>query len=384
MSRPRIGINLLWLLPDAAGGAEEYAVRLLRALDEVAGGGLDITLLCNQRFLAAHPGLVGRPRIAVAPVDGGSRAARILAESTWLLREAAEARLHLVHHLNNVVPWLRNRPSVLTIHDLRPLVLPETVGRAQGAYLRARLRPSVRRASVITTPSAFVRETVIDLLEADPDRVRVVSAPLFLADAERSAASGTKTGASAGARHFLYPAITNPHKNHRTLLEAFAKVVAVRDDAVLTLTGASGPAEGAVKSAIEALGLSNRVRRLGRVPAEQLDALFRDAVAVVYPSTYEGFGLPLAEAMATGCPVIASDRTALPEVVGDAGILLDPDDVDGWADAMLRLLGDQKLRAELIASGRARARSLSPEEAARRQVEVYRLALETPRRRAAS
>jgi glycosyltransferase involved in cell wall biosynthesis len=384
VSRPRIGINLLWLLPDAAGGAEEYAIRLLRALDEVAGDGLDITLLCNRRFPTAHPELAGRPQIAVAPIDGGSRAARIVAESTWLPRQAASARLHLVHHLNNVVPWLRNRTSVLTIHDLRPIVLPETVGRAQGAYLRARLGPSVRRASVITTPSAFVRETVIDLLGADPDRVRVVSAPLFLPDAKRSATAGTTTGTSAGARHFLYPAITNPHKNHRTLLEAFAKVVAVRDDAVLTLTGASGSAEGAVKSAIEGLGLSNKVRRLGRVPAEQLDALFRDAVALVYPSTYEGFGLPLAEAMATGCPVIASDRTALPEVVGDAGILLDPDDVDGWANAMLRLLGDQSLRAELITSGRERTRSLSPEEAARRQVDVYRLALETPRRRAAS
>ncbi|MDQ4108227.1 MAG: glycosyltransferase family 4 protein, partial [Actinomycetota bacterium] len=378
MSRPRIGINLLWLLPDAAGGAEEYAIRLLRALDEVAGDGLDITLLCNRRFPAAHPELAGRPRIAVAPIDGGSRAARIVTESTWLLREAADARLHLVHHLNNVVPWLRNRTSVLTIHDLRPLALPETVGRVQGAYLRARLGPSVRRASVITTPSAFVRDTVIDRLGADPDRVRVVSAPLFLSDAERRATAGATTGASAGARHFLYPAITNPHKNHRTLLEAFAKVVAVRDDAVLTLTGASGPAEGAVKSAIEALGLSNKVRRLGRVSAERLDALFSDAVALVYPSTYEGFGLPLGEAMARGCPVIASDRTALPEVVGDAGILLDPDDVGGWANAMLRLLDDQSLRAELIASGRERARSLSPEEAARRQVDVYRLALERP------
>lgn len=384
MSRPRIGINLLWLLPDAAGGAEEYAIRLLRALEEVAGDGLDITLLCNRRFPAAHPELAGGSRLAVAPIDGGTRAARIVAESTWLLREAADARLHLVHHLNNVVPWLRNRPSVLTIHDLRPLVLPETVGRAQGVYLRARLRPSVRRASVITTPSAFVRETVIDLLGADPDRVRVVSAPLFHADAKRNATAGATSGTSAGPRHFLYPAITNPHKNHRTLLEAFAKLVAVRDDAVLTLTGGSGPAEGDVKSAIEELGLSKTVRRLGRVPAEQLDALFRDAVALVYPSTYEGFGLPLAEAMAMGCPVIASDRTALPEVVGDAGILLDADDVDGWAGAMLRLLDDQSLRARLIAAGRERARSLTPEEAARRQVDAYRLALETPRRRAAS
>lgn len=379
MSKPRVGINLLWLLPEAAGGAEEYAIRLLRALDEVAGDGLDITVLCNRRFPAAYPEFAGRVRIAVAPIEGGSRVARIVAESTWLLREAANTRLHLVHHLNNVVPWLRNRPSVLTIHDLRPLVLPETLGRAHGAYLRARLGPSVRQASIITTPSAFVRGTVIELLGADPDRVQVVSAPLFLSDEARTRSTG-----STERFHFLYPAITSPHKNHRTLLEAFAKVIAVRDDAELLLTGAAGPAEGAVASAIEELGLMNNVRRLGRVPAQELDALFRDAVALVYPSTYEGFGLPLAEAMAVGCPVIASDRTALPEVTGGAGILLDPGDVDGWAEAMLRLLDDEGRRADMIAAGRDRVRSFAPKEAARRQVAAYRLALETPGRRAAS
>jgi glycosyltransferase involved in cell wall biosynthesis len=380
VTQPRIGINLLWLLPEEAGGAEEYAVRLLRALDEVAGDALDITLLCNRRFTSAHPELARRPRTAVAPIDGGSRVARIVAESTWLAREAAKARLHLVHHLNNVTPWRTNLPSVLTIHDLRPLVLPETSGRAHGAYLRARLGPSVRRASVITTPSAFVRETVVELLGADPDRVQVVSAPLFASDA----APRSSAAAPAGVAHFLYPAITAPHKNHRTLLEAFAKVIAVRNDAVLVLTGAPGPAEGAVASAIEELGLSSNVRRLGRVPAEELDVLFRGAVALVYPSTYEGFGLPLAEAMAVGCPVIASDRTALPEVVGEAAILLEPDDVEAWADAMLRLLDDEGRRTELIAAGRERVRSFSPEEAARRQVAAYRLALETPGRRAAS
>ena len=192
MTQPRIGINLLWLLPEEAGGAEEYAIRLLRALDEVAVDALDITLLCNRRFPSAHPELAGRSRIAVAPIDGGSRVARIVAESTWLTRESAKARLHLVHHLNNVAPWRTNRPSVMTIHDLRPVMLPETLGRAHGAYLRARLGPSVRRASVVTTPSSFVRETVIELLGADPDRVQVVSAPLCVSDAARTRSTGAR------------------------------------------------------------------------------------------------------------------------------------------------------------------------------------------------
>jgi alpha-1,3-rhamnosyl/mannosyltransferase len=167
------------------------------------------------------------------------------------------------------------------------------------------------------------------------------------------------------------------------LLEAFARVADVHDQITLVLTGAAGAAEDAVAGAIADLGLEGRVRRLGRVPPARLAALFRSAVALVYPSTYEGFGLPLAEAMAAGCPVIAADRTALPEVLGGAGILVDPADAPGWADAISLLLADGPLRVRLIAAGRERARSFSPEEAARRQVAAYRLALETPRRRAA-
>lgn len=386
MTKPRIGINLLWLLPDAAGGAEEYAIRLLHALGDVAAGALEVTLLCNRRFPAAYPDLAGRFRTAVAPVDGRSRVARIAVESTWLLGAASRARLHLIHHLNNVVPWVRNRPSLVTIHDLRPLVLPGTLGKVHGAYLRARLGPSVRRASVVTTPSAFVRETVIELLGAAPERVLVVSAPVVSApflvpDPARDGPGGT----AVESRFFLYPAITNPHKNHRTLLEAFAEVAADHDDVALVLTGAPGVAEDAVASAIEELGLTSRVRRLGRVSAARLAALFHDAAGLVYASTYEGFGLPLAEAMAAGCPVIASDGTALPEVVGGAGILVDPLDTEGWADAMRRFLEDEPLRSKLTAAGRERVRSFTPEEAARRQVAAYRLALESPpRRRAAS
>jgi alpha-1,3-rhamnosyl/mannosyltransferase len=235
----------------------------------------------------------------------------------------------------------------------------------------------VRHAAVITTPSSFVRETVIDLLGADPDRVRVVSAPLFAPEPGLEGAVELTTGA-----RFVYPAITNPHKNHRTLLEAFAAVATARADAVLVLTGAPGPAEAGVADAIQELGLAGRVRRRGRVPAAELDALYRGAAALVYPSTYEGFGLPLAEAMAAGCPVIASDRAALPEVAGDAAILLDPFDVDGWADAMLRLVDDDGLRTRLIAAGRERVRSLTPAAAARQQVEAYRAALDIARLRA--
>ncbi len=241
-----------------------------------------------------------------------------MAESTWLAREASRRDVHLVHHLNNVVPWIRTRGSVLTIHDLRPITMPDSLGAAHGAYLRSRFAPSVRHAAVVTTPSEFVRGTVIELLDADPERVVVVSAPVL--------PSGpiAPTPSLVDAPSFIYPAITNPHKNHVTLLEAFAGIVGAHPETRLVLTGSRGPAEDEVAATIVRLGLGDRVQRFGRVPATRLDASLRAAVALVYPSRYEGFGLPLAEAMAVGCPVIASNATALPEVAGGAGLLVDP------------------------------------------------------------
>jgi glycosyltransferase involved in cell wall biosynthesis len=370
VTRLRVGANLLWLLPEVAAGAEEFAVRTLRALEAESSDELEITLFTNRRFPTAHPDLVACFATAVAPIDGGSRLARIAIESTWLPREAARRKLDLIHHFNNLIPWVRNRPSVLTIHDLRPLALPGTLGRGHGAYLRSRLRPSVRASAVVTTPSAFVRDTVINLLGADPSRVLVVSAPLF-----PSAESGTTLDvAGLDPPFFLYPAATNPHKNHLILLKAFAKVAAARPNTTLVLTGGAGSAEADVAEWVSRLDLGGKVRRLGRVRTAHLDQLVRRATGLVYPSRYEGFGLPLAEAMGAGCPVIASCVSALPEVVGKAGMLVDPDDVNGWAEAMLRLLDDEPLRSSLIAAGLQRAKSLTPTETADRLTAAYRLA----------
>jgi glycosyltransferase involved in cell wall biosynthesis len=125
---------------------------------------------------------------------------------------------------------------------------------------------------------------------------------------------------------------------------------------------------------VETLGLKDAVVFLGQVPADILPALYNGAVAFAYPSLYEGFGLPPLEAMACGVPVIASDTSSLPEVVGDAGVLVDPKDTDALADALAALLNDDERRAELSARGLARARAFSWEKAARKTLEIYRLA----------
>jgi glycosyltransferase involved in cell wall biosynthesis len=372
VSRIRVGMNLLWLLPGVAGGAERYAVRLLRALADEARDDVDVTILCNRRFPAAHGELTARSPTAVAPIDGGSRALRIAMESTWLAREASRRDLQLVHHPNDVIPWFRTRPSALTIHDLRSMAGGQILSRSHAAYLRARVPSSARSAAVVMTPSDHVRQQVLDRFRLDPARVLVVSAPVFPGPDHTD---GSDPPPVVG-RYFVYPAVTDRHKNHAVLLEAFAGVAGGDPDVRLVLTAVSGTGETEVEASIRRLGLGDRVRRLGRISDGDLDRLLAGAVALVYPSRYEGYGLPLAEAMSVGCPVIASSATALPEVVGDAGLLVDPDDVAGWTGAMLRLLDDGMLRGRLIAAGRERTRGLTPSETARRLVAAYRLAID--------
>jgi glycosyltransferase involved in cell wall biosynthesis len=369
----RVGVNLLYLKPGRVGGTEVYVDRLLRALGSQAAEEVEPTLFVNRRFAQAYPDLSTSHPTVVAPISGDSPPARIAAESSWLAHETARRPLDLVHHVANTIPQVRSRPAVVTIHDLQPLVRPGDFGRVKGGYLRMRLR-SAARATAVTTPSSYVRDLVIDRLGVDRSRVTVVPAPIVARPTSDDEGSRLPPGVSEP--FFLYAAITHPHKNHLTLIRAFARVAPARPEVSLVLSGGPGAAEETVVGEVARLGLGDRVHRLGRIPRQELDVLFRHAVALAFPSHHEGYGLPLAEAMALGCPVIASDTTAFPEVVGDAGVLLDPRDVDGWAAALGHVLEDEVFRSALIAAGRKRVESLTPAETARRLVAAYRAARE--------
>lgn len=375
MSRVHVGVNLLYLKPGRIGGSEEYILRLLRSLETEAAHDVELTLFVNRRFREAHPDLAAVHPTLVAPISGDSPPVRIAVESSWLALQTARRALDVVHHVANTIPQVRTRPAVVTIHDLQPIVRPDDFGRIKGAYLRSRLGPAARGARVVATPSDYMRRLLIDRFALDGARVVAVPAPIL----SRSIARDEVRPLVAGIEppFFVYPAITHPHKNHVTLLRAFARVAAVHLKVSLVLTGGRGTKEEAVLAEIGRLGLDGRVKRVGRIPGPQLDALLGRAVALTFPSRHEGYGLPVAEAMALGCPVIASRATALPEVVGDAGLLVDPDDIDGWIAAMLRFLDDADLRTALIGAGHERVRSLTPAEAARRLVTAYRLAAQS-------
>jgi glycosyltransferase involved in cell wall biosynthesis len=377
--RLHVGVNLLWLVPGVVGGSEEYTTRLLRAMAErdLASDGIGITLFVLRPFADAYAELVHSFPTVVCPISGRSKGVRVAAESTWLVVHARRHRVDLVHHAGGTIPLLRATPSVLTIHDLQPLLMPGNFSDLKVLYLRRRLPASVRHARLIVSPSEFSRRTIADLLDVPADCTVTVPSG-YAASLAEAPIGDPRTRYRLDRPFFLYPAITYPHKNHVTLVRAFAEVTAKDADTLLVLTHRPDSMEREVLRLVDALGLRGRVRRLGHVPRGDLDWLYANAVALTFPSRFEGFGLPVLEAMGNGCPVIASNATALPEVVGDAGVLLDPDDVAGWAAAMFDVASDEDRRSTLAAAGRTRVSAFDWASSAERIVNAYRRAAARP------
>jgi alpha-1,3-rhamnosyl/mannosyltransferase len=373
---PTIGVNLLWCVPGRVGGSEEYVSRFLAELPDAAPD-LRLVLYVLPGFGVAHPDLSARHELRVAPISGDQRSLRVLVESTWLARDASQRRLALVHHAGGTVPTFGSRaPVVLTMHDIQYATFPENFTPLKRRWLSHQVPAAVRRARVVTTPTAYVKRTLVDELGVPDDAITVVPHGL----PERFGVAPVDDDAlrrryEVPGPFVLYPAVTYPHKNHRVLLDAFRRLPA-EAEVRLVLIGGAGRGEEELQRSISASGLRGRVVRTGRVPEADRDGLLRLADALVFPSHYEGFGAPVVEAMAVGTPVLAADETALPEVVGDGGLLLPADDPDAWADAIATVLSDQSVRDRLVAAGRERAKHFSSRRSAAALADAYRQALD--------
>lgn len=364
----RIGVNLLWMVPDVVGGSEDATVALLHALGD-AYPDLDLVLFALPSLADAHPGLTERFETVVAPVSGLSKSRRVLAESRWLPKAARAAGIDLMHHAGGTLPPRYRGPSTLCVHDVQPLDLPKNFHPVKRAYLRSVLRPSVHRALVTTVPSEFTRRRVVERLEAEPDRVVVV--PWSAPPAPAPAAGPSPVGGP----YLLYPAITYHHKDHATLLEAFAEAASRHPTLRLVLIGGQADTEGAVQKRISEPDLAGRVERLGRVDAATRDALLAGALGVVIPSRYEGFGLPVLEAMVAGVPVIGADGTALAEVLPPEVPHPPIGHVAGFTAAIRALIEQPALRDRWITAGHAAAARFTPQRSASAMLDVWRRAL---------
>lgn len=371
----KVGINLLWMVPGVVGGSETYLARLLSGLAERASR-FDYTLFVLPQFKEAHPALAQTFKVAYAPVRGRMKSFRVAGESTWLLAQCRIRKIDLVHHAGGIIPVVRTIRPVMTIHDLQYLDYPEYLKRAKLTWLRTMIPRSAEAARMIMTPSEFTRRQVIERLNIDPSIVTVVPHGI-------SPREGKETAREVRERYelahdfFVYPAITYPHKNHLVLIKAFAKVLEVHPETMLVLTGAKGSMEVRIGKEVQELGLEKNVKRLGHVPMRDLDALYHEAIALTFPSRFEGFGAPVLEAMSRSCPVIAADATALPEVVGEAGLLVSPDNSEEWCRAMCELIEDESLRERLAKMGLDRSKEFTWETSADLLEDAYAQALET-------
>ena len=367
----RVGCNLLWLVPGTVGGSETAIVSLLREIGDHQPEDIELSLYVLDAFAATYPDLVDRFPTRTVPLTGRLKPLRVAAENTWLASQARRDALDLVHHLHGVLPLMGHSPGVLTVHDLQPFDMPDNFHPVKRAYIQRSIPRSVRKARLVITPSEFVRRGVIDRFDVAPDRVRAVS---WGVEGPSAAVTVGEVQARYGLprRWFVNNAVTWPHKNHDMLIRAFATVAAQEHDVMLVLTGGEAQAEQQIRAQINRGGLRGRVRRTGRIRRDDMLAIVRGAVALTFPSRYEGFGLPVLEAMSLGTPVLAGDAASLPEVVDRAGKLLDPDDANAWSDAMLELLHDGDERERLTAAGLQRARAFSWTTTARDTLAAYR------------
>jgi glycosyltransferase involved in cell wall biosynthesis len=267
-------------------------------------------------------------------------------------------------------PTRRATRTLLTVHDLSFLYCPEAFVPALRRYLERVVPRSIARADRVLADSAHTRSDIVSLLGISPDKVEVLYSGVdarFRPEGEAREREWLQARYGIGDQPYVLSVGTlQPRKNYIRLIRAFANL---KPETSLVIAGGRGWLYEDIFSEAERHG--DRVRILGFVDEADLPALYRSAALFAFPSLYEGFGLPVLEAMACGVPVVCSNASSLPEVAGEAGLLVDPLDTDGLAEAMRRVLEDSGLRREMIARGVAQAARFTWERAARQLVDVF-------------
>ncbi len=370
----RVVLDFRWMHPGRAGGIENLARSFFRELMAFDRHNRYTTLMparCRHDFdMRHHPNvrvvIPHEPGPGRRLMDGIShRVRRRYRLDYW--RTAEVPKLLWARSLDSEIaysvpgyihPDLHALRHVLVVPDIQHEYLPEFFPEGALEERRRLYGDAVRRADHICAISNFTRQTLIDRLGVDPARVTAIplaAGAVFGPERDDDDGRLARYGLTDDTYLFL-PAHTWRHKNHRTAVEALR---ILRDahglKPRLVCTGEAREAQPAIDALVASAGLSEQVRFLGYVPEEDVAALYRGAAALVFPSLFEGFGMPVLEAMACGCPVVCSDSTSLPEIAGDAGVLCSPRDADAFAGALARVLKDAELRADLRRRGFDRA-----------------------------
>ena len=364
----RVGIDAR-LVYYSQAGISQYIRRLTEALARVVQGDHEFILLQSRkdrRKLVEHE----RFRRVSLWTPSHHRL-----EQWTLPVEIRGLRLDVLHSPDFIPPSRRNCKSVITVHDLAFLLYPHFLTKESARYY-GQIDQAVRRTNHIIAVSEATRRDIIDRLGVPENKITVIheaANPIFRPMDRAEALRCTQERYPLPNRFILFVSTIEPRKNVQTLLRAFRQFLDdYKQEVKLVFAGSRGWLFEDVFALVQQLHLEDRCIFLGRVSSEDLLCLYNSAQVLVQPSYYEGFGLPPLEAMACGTPVIVSNVSSLPEVVGDAGFLVDPNSVDELAVALWRVLTDEPLRKQCIERGFKRAQSFSWDKAARQTLEVYR------------
>jgi len=376
-----VGLNLIFLVPGETGGMEVAARELIPPLLAEAPAGTRFTAFINREAEAAGDGPWGEllPAVTV-PVHARNRVQWVLGEQLLLPRLAARAGVDLIHSLASTAPMRGRFARVVTIHDLIYARFPEAHAGLRDRGMRVLVPGAARRSDRVIADSQNTREDLQALLGVPAAKIDVV--PLGVGASHRGVEpigeSELRERLQLGSREVVLSlSAKRPHKNLRALLDALAELPREQRP-MLVLPGYPTEHEAELREHSRARGVQEDVRFPSWVSAQELEGLWLLARVFVYPSLYEGFGLPVLEAMARGVPVACSNASSLPEVAGDAALMFDPHSPAQVAAALGRLLSDATLRDDLRERGLARAGEFTWQRTARLTLESYARALRSP------
>lgn len=382
-----IGIYTLFLTPGQIGGIETYVrnlVTVLGQIDQVNQYTLFVGEHNRDLFRdLAFPNLK-QVTLSFNPARNPLSIrllARLKVIPSPVLKELAAYPLDVLHYPGTTIDQLEiETPCILTVHDIQHEYFPEFFSHKELTRRRRTYKPSTQKAKHIITDTEFTKNSLVEKYGLPAQKISAI--PFGVNSAFNSNISPTlvtqvRNNYRLPEQYLFFPANPWPHKNHRRLFEALTIVRARygHHNCHLVLSGVFPEEQARLQAVIAELGLSEAIHVLGYIPYAHLPGLYAAAAMLVFPSLFEGFGIPLLEAMACGCPIVSANTASLPEVAGNAAILVNPYHVEALAEAIHTVLHDEALRLDLKARGLERVQYFSWEKAARQTIEVYQRVL---------